>query len=51
MLGKSINKRPETITNRSEFGHGEIDLLLVKKTKSEAVVMTLVERQTRFASP
>lgn len=48
ILGKSIEERPETITNRSEFGHWEIDLMLGKKTKGEAVVMTLVERQTRF---
>ena len=48
-LGQSIDKRPETITNRSAFGHWEIDLVLGKKTKGEAVVMTLVERQTRFA--
>ena len=48
-LGKSIEERPETITTRSEFGHWEIDLVLGKKTKGEAVVMTLVERQTRFA--
>lgn len=49
ILGKSIEERPETITNCSEFGYWEIDLILGKKTKGEAVVMTLVERQTRFA--
>ena len=48
-LGKSIEERPETINNRSEFGHWEIDLVLGQKTKGEAVIMTLVERQTRFA--
>lgn len=48
-LGKSIEERPERINDRSEFGHWEIDLVLGKKTKNEAVVMTLVERQTRFA--
>ena len=48
-LGKSIEERPEAINKRSEFGHWEIDLVLGKKTKGEAVVMTLVERQTRFA--
>lgn len=37
------------INNRSELRHWEIDLILGKKTKGEAVVMTLVERQTRFA--
>lgn len=49
VLGKSIEERPESINNRSEFGHWEIDLILGKKTRGEAVVMTLVERQTRFA--
>ena len=48
-LGKSIEERHETINDRTTFGHWEIDLMLGKKTKDEAVVMTLVERQTRFA--
>lgn len=48
-LGKSIEERPEYINDRSEFGHWEIDLALGKKTKSEAVMLTLVERQTRYA--
>lgn len=49
VLGTSIEERPESINDRSTFGHWEIDLVLGKKTKGEAVVMTLVERQTRFA--
>ncbi|VHM93649.1 transposase [Streptococcus pyogenes] len=48
-LGKSIEERPEYINDRYEFGHWEIDLVLGKKTKSEAVMLTLVERQTRYA--
>ena len=48
-LGTSIEERPEEINNCSTFGHWESDLVLGKKTKGEAVVMTLVERQTRFA--
>lgn len=48
-LGQSIEVRPETINNRSEFGHWEIDLVLGQKTKNEAVLLTLVERQTRYA--
>ncbi len=48
-LGKSIEERPECINDRSEFGYWEIDLVLGKKTKAEAVVLTLVERQTRYA--
>ncbi|VGT20771.1 truncated transposase [Streptococcus pyogenes] len=48
-LGKSIEERPEYINDRSEFGHWKIDLVLGKKTKGEAVMLTLVERQTRYA--
>ncbi|WP_168434774.1 IS30 family transposase [Streptococcus pyogenes] len=48
-LGKSIEERPEYINDRSKFGHWEIDLVLGKKTKGEAVMLTLVERQTRYA--
>lgn len=47
-LGKSIEERPESINDRSEFGHWEVDLVLGKKTKGEAVILTLVERQTRY---
>ena len=48
-LGTSIEERPECINDRFEFGHWEIDLVLGKKTKGEAVILTLVERQTRYA--
>lgn len=48
-LGKSIEERPGAINDRSEFRHWEIDLVLGKKTKGEAALMTSVERQTRFA--
>lgn len=47
-LGTSIEERPEEANNRSEFGHREIDLVLFKRTKNEAVLLTLVERQTRY---
>lgn len=48
-LGTSIEERPDEVNHRTAFGHWEIDLILGKKTKNEAVVLTLVERQTRFA--
>ena len=48
-LGKSIEERPECINDRSEFGSWEIDLVLGKKTKGEALMLTLLERQTRYA--
>ena len=47
--GKSIDECPEVIQNRSEFGHWEIDLIVGKVFINEAVLLTLVERKTRFA--
>ncbi len=47
-LGTSIEERPEKVNRRMVFGHWEIDLVLGKKTKNEAVILTLIERQTRF---
>ncbi len=47
-LGKVIEECPEYNNDRSEFGHWEIDLVLGKKTKGEATILTLVERQTRY---
>ncbi|MDG3142029.1 IS30 family transposase [Streptococcus suis] len=48
-LGTSIEERPEEINNRSTFGHWEIDFVLGLKTVGEPSIMSLVERQTRFA--
>lgn len=48
LLGTSIEERPEHINDRSEFGHWEIDTVIGKKTKGEAVLLTLTERQTRY---
>ena len=48
-LGVSIEKRPADINDRSTFGHWEIDSVLGLKTASQPSIMTLVERQTRFA--
>ena len=47
-LGNSIEERPEMVNNRFEFGHWEIDLVLGKKNKGDAVVLILVEHQTRL---
>ena len=48
-LGKSIEERPEEINNRSRFGDWEIDSVLGGKTVGEPSILTLVERQTRYA--
>jgi len=47
-LGKSIAERPEFVNDRSEFGHWEIDTMIGKKIKTESVLLTLTERQTRM---
>ena len=46
-LGMSIELRDPAVENRLEFGHWEIDLVILGKTKSEAL-LTLVERKTRY---
>lgn len=48
ILGKSIEERPEAVGTRESFGHWEIDTVVGNKTQSDAVLLTLVERQTRF---
>ena len=46
VLGKSIEERPSTVDDRTEFGHWEIDTVVGKRAK-EAALLTLTERQTR----
>ncbi|MCY6991372.1 IS30 family transposase [Staphylococcus argensis] len=48
VLGMSINERPPEVATREEFGHWEIDTVIGSKDKSEPVLLTLVERKTRF---
>ena len=48
VLGDFIEKRPEHIDDRIEFGHWEIDTVIGAKDKNEPVLLTLTERQTRF---
>ncbi|PJH64401.1 hypothetical protein CVR98_24850 [Salmonella enterica subsp. enterica serovar Enteritidis] len=47
-LGITNKERPETIETREEFGHWEIDTVIGNKAKSDPVLLTLVERKTRF---
>lgn len=47
-LGISIEERPKTINDRQEFGHWEIDTVVGSRTGQEAVLVTLVERKTRY---
>ena len=46
LTGESIEKRPETINEKTEFGHWEIDCVIGKKT-DDKVLLTLTERMTR----
>jgi len=45
-FGKSIDLRDPSINSREEMGHWEIDLVILGKSSSEAL-LTLVERKTR----
>ena len=47
MLGLSIEDRPESVDDRSEYGHWEIDTVLLTKEKGECL-LTLTERKTRL---
>lgn len=46
-LGASIEERPKSIDSRDEFGHWEIDTVIGLKSKTDNVLLTITERQTR----
>lgn len=45
--GESIEKRPEEVKTREEFGHWEMDTVYSGKKKSTAALLVLTERKTR----
>ena len=45
---KYIDQRPECINSRQEFGHWEGDLVVGPKRGSGYVILSLIERKTRF---
>lgn len=45
--GDSIEKRPEDIDTREEFGHWEMDTVIGKKGESKHSLLVLTERKTR----
>ncbi|MDO4668154.1 MAG: hypothetical protein Q4A90_10040 [Streptococcus sp.] len=47
ILGLSIEQRPQSINICSEYGHWEIDTVLLTKEKGECL-LTLTERKTRL---
>lgn len=48
-LGSSISDRPVEINTRHEFGHWEIDTVIGQKSNNDNVLLTIVERKTRYA--
>lgn len=47
-VGESIEKRPEEVKNREEFGHWEGDTVYSgKKKKTKSALFTMTERKTR----
>lgn len=49
VLGKSIKERSIDIESREEFGHWEIDTVIGEKSSTDNVLLTIVERKTRYA--
>lgn len=47
LKGTSISERPDSINNREEFGHWEIDCVIGKNTAEDRVLLTLTERKSR----
>ena len=47
MKGRSIEERPEIVTNGEEIGHWEVDTVVGQRAGKEAVVFTAVEKVTR----
>jgi len=45
--GRSIEERPAKGNDRSEFGHGEADLVIGSKKEDDVALLTMIERKTR----
>ncbi|WP_171000583.1 IS30 family transposase [Companilactobacillus huachuanensis] len=48
VLGLSIEDRPIEVETRNEFGHFEIDTIVGLRNGQESVILTMIERKTRF---
>lgn len=48
LTGRSIDDRPKRVDSRREFGNFELDTIVGKRNGQESVLMTLIERKTRF---
>ena len=47
ILGRSIEERPASVKDRSEFGHWEADLVIGSKRDDDDALLTMIERKTR----
>lgn len=47
-LGRSIEERPACVNSRERFGDWELDLVVGSKSGKDHVLMTLLERKTRY---
>lgn len=47
ILGRSIEERPASVHERSEFGHWEADLVIGSKRDDDDALLTMIERKTR----
>lgn len=47
VLGRSIEERPSSIDDRTEFGHWEADLVIGSKRDNDDALLTMIERKTR----
>lgn len=47
-FGKSIEERPDSINNREEFDHLEIDTVIGQKTNDDCVLLIILERKTKI---
>ncbi|MDO5544931.1 MAG: IS30 family transposase [Eubacteriales bacterium] len=45
--GESIERRPEEVENREEFGHWEMDTVYSRKNSTTKALLVLTERKTR----
>jgi len=48
LMGTSIDERPEKFGQKTEFGHWEIDTVVGRRAGKESVLLTLVEKKTRY---
>ena len=48
LLGERIEKRPDVVDSREEFGHWEIDTVAGLRSDKDHALLTLTERKTRY---